>query len=321
MNAFEIQVQQDCGFSLYASKIQILQVNLGFKCNLSCTHCHLECGPDRTEMMNFEIMSHIIRAAKKIQPRLIDITGGSPELNPDFQKFVKALRKDGHHVQVRTNLTVLLESALENLPDYFKKNNISLVASFPCYSKENVLKQRGVGVYEKCIKVLKKLNSIGYGIVPDLPLHLVYNPDGPFLSPNQIQLENDYRKELHDKYGIWFTGLYTITNMPIGRFLEVLKQEKRDKDYMLMLQNGFNCQNVNELMCRYQVCVAWDGKLYDCDFNIALRKPLSEGFPKDIKEFDSSRLRKRKIATGNHCFGCTAGYGSSCGGALAASSS
>jgi radical SAM/Cys-rich protein len=321
MNAFETQVQQDCGLSLYAAEIRILQVNLGLKCNLSCTHCHLECGPERTEMMNAEIMFHIRRVAKKIQPELVDITGGSPELHPDFKKFIEVLRKDGHRVQVRTNLAILHESNHKNLPDFLKRNNINLVASFPCYHEDNVRKQRGIGVYEKCIQMLKKLNSIGYGIAPDLPLHLVYNPGGPFLPPNQAQLEDDYRKELRDRYGIRFTGLYTITNMPIGRFWEVLKQEKRDKDYMQMLQNGFNCQNVNELMCRYQVCVAWDGKLYDCDFNIALKKPLSEGFPKNIREFDSSRLARRKIATDNHCFGCTAGYGSSCGGALAGSSS
>jgi radical SAM/Cys-rich protein len=168
--------------------------------------------------------------------------------------------------------------------------------------------------------MLRKLNSIGYGIACDLPLHLVHNPGGPVLPPNQDQLEDDYRRELRDRYGIRFTGLYTITNMPIGRFWERLKQEKRDKDYMQMLLNGFNCQTVGDLMCRHQVCVAWDGTLYDCDFNIALRKPLSEGFPVNIKDFSFSRLINRKIATGRHCFGCTAGFGSSCGGSLASSS-
>ncbi len=321
MNAFETRVQQECGFSLYATELRILQVNLGFKCNLSCAHCHLECGPKRTEMMNSEIMSHIIRVAKENPPELIDITGGSPELHPDFQKFAEALRKDGHTVQVRTNLTVLHESNLENLPDFFQKNNINLVASLPCYLEENVCKQRGLGVYEKSIQMLRKLNSIGYGIACDLPLHLVYNPGGPVLPPNQDQLEDDYRRELRDRYGIRFTGLYTITNMPIGRFWERLKKEKRDKDYMEMLLNGFNCQTVGDLMCRHQVCVAWDGTLYDCDFNIALRKPLSEGFLVNIKDFGFSRLINRKIATGRHCFGCTAGFGSSCGGSLASSSS
>jgi radical SAM/Cys-rich protein len=321
MNAFETRIQQECGHGLYATEFRILQVNLGFKCNLSCTHCYLECGPDRTEMMNWEIMSHIVRWANENQPVMVDITGGSPELHPDFKKFVSALRKDGHTVQVRTNLTVLHESNLANLPDFFKKNNINLVASLPCYLEENVCKQRGMGVYEESIQMLQKLNSIGFGILPNLPLRLVYNPGGPFLPPSQAQLEEEYKRELNDRFGIQFTSLYTITNMPIGRFWERLKLEKKDRDYMQKLQNSFNCQTVHKLMCRHQVSVAWDGTLYDCDFNIAIREPLSAEFPRDIREFEPSRLINRRIATGKHCFGCTAGMGSSCGGALAASSS
>ncbi len=321
MNAFESWIQRECGKSLYAAELRTLQVNLGFKCNLRCTHCHLECGPQRTEMMDSETMSHILRTANESRPELVDITGGSPELHPDFQKFVKTLRKNGHTVQVRTNLTVLHEAGVEKMPEFFQSHNLHVVASLPCYLEENVCKQRGAGVYERSIHILKKLNSLGYGIDPDLPLHLVYNPGGPFLPPDQAQLEDDYRRELRGRFGIRFTSLYTITNMPIGRFWERLKKENRDKDYMHLLRNGFNCQTVDELMCRHQVCVAWDGTLYDCDFNIALKKTVSGGFPKTIRKFDASRLIRRKIATGWHCFGCTAGLGSSCGGALAANSS
>ncbi len=321
MNRFETQIQQKCGLMLSAAEPRILQVNLGLKCNLSCIHCYLECGPHRTEIMNSEIMSHIIRVAKKNQPELVDITGGSPELHPDFKKFVKALRKNGHNVQVRTNLTVLHEAGMEDMHEFFKCNSIQLVASLPCYMEKNVKIQRGWGVYEKSIQMLLKLNSLGYGITPGLPLYLVYNPGGPFLLPNQNQLEGEYKRELHNKFGIQFTGLYSITNMPIGRFWKKLKQENRDGEYMQLLQQGFNCQTVSELMCRHQVCVDWDGNLYDCDFNIALKKPVTVGYPMNIKEFDPSSIVSRKIHTGPHCFGCTAGLGSSCGGALAANSS
>jgi len=317
MNEFETRIQKDCGLDLYASEIQKIQVNLGLKCNQSCRHCHLACSPQREEMMDWDTMTAVIETARIVQPEMVDITGGSPEIHPLFKKFVKALRNDGHTVQVRTNLTALLEPGLEDIPEFLKENKIHLVASMPCYLEENVRAQRGKGVYEKSAEVLQKLNSLGYGMNPELPLYLVYNPVGPILPPNQDQLEEDYKRELFNRFGVHFTHLYTITNMPIGRFWEVLKQQKKDGAYMDLLLNGFNCQTVEGLMCRYQICVAWDGILYDCDFNIALGIPLGKELPKNIKDFALELLSNRKIVTGRHCFGCTAGFGSSCGGALA----
>jgi radical SAM/Cys-rich protein len=268
-------------------------------------------------MMDWDTMTAVIETARIVQPEMVDITGGSPEIHPLFKKFVKALRNDGHTVQARTNLTALLEPGLEDIPEFLKENKIHLVASMPCYLEENVRAQRGKGVYEKSAEVLQKLNSLGYGMNPELPLYLVYNPVGPILPPNQDQLEEDYKRELFNRFGVHFTHLYTITNMPIGRFWEVLKQQKKDGAYMDLLLNGFNCQTVEGLMCRYQICVAWDGILYDCDFNIALGIPLGKELPKNIKDFALELLSNRKIVTGRHCFGCTAGFGSSCGGALA----
>ncbi len=321
MSAFETQVQKDCGLDLYASKFDMLQVNVGFRCNQSCQHCHLACGPDRREMMTWETMRDVIMVAKDIRPHFVDITGGAPEIHPHLKRFVEALRNDGHTVQVRTNLTVLTEPGLEDMPQFFKEHKVQLVASLPCYLEENVSIQRGNGVYEKSIRMLKKINTLGYGLDPDLPLHLIYNPIGPFLPPLQSQLESDYKRELDDRFRICFTGLYTIANMPIGRFWKRLKKEKKDSEYMQLLREGFNCQTVTELMCRHQICVAWDGVLYDCDFNIALGLPVVDEVPEDIKGFNAEVHQKRKVRTGNHCYGCTAGSGSSCGGALASGSS
>ncbi len=317
MNEFETRIQKDCGLDLYASEIQKIQVNLGLKCNQSCRHCHLACSPQREEMMDWDTMIAVIETARIVQPEMVDITGGSPEIHPLFKKFVKELRNDGHTVQARTNLTALLEPGLEDIPEFLKENKIHLVASMPCYLEENVRAQRGKGVYEKSAEVLQKLNSLGYGMNPELPLYLVYNPVGPILPPNQDQLEEDYKRELFNRFGIHFTHLYTITNMPIGRIWEGLIQEKKNDEYMQLLLGGFNCQTVGELMCRHQICVAWDGTLYDCDFNIALGLPVNKELPKNIKDFTLEPLLNRKIVTGRHCFGCTAGFGSSCGGALA----
>jgi radical SAM/Cys-rich protein len=259
--------------------------------------------------------------AKNIQPHFVDITGGAPEMHPHLKRFVEALRKSGQTVQVRTNLTVLTEPGFENMPRFFKEHEVQLVASLPCYMEENVSIQRGKGVFKKSIRMLKTLNILGFGIEPNLPLHLIYNPVGPFLPPNQSQLESEYKRELNDRFGIRFTRLYTIANMPIGRFWDRLKIENRESEYMQLLREGFNCQTLTELMCRHQICVAWDGVLYDCDFNIALGLPVVEEVPKDVKDFSASVHKKRKVRTGNHCYGCAAGTGSSCSGALDSSSS
>lgn len=319
MNGFESQVEKDCGQFLCVSDIRTIQVNIGFKCNMSCEHCHLECGPDREELMDWETMIHVIHAADEVRPELVDITGGAPEIHPHFKQFVKILRDNGHYVQVRTNLTALMEPERRDVPQFLKEHKVRIVASLPCYLEENVCKQRGRGVYEKSIEMLQKLNSLGFGRESDLPLYLVYNPGGPFLPPNQTQLEEDYRRELAERFGIRFTGLYALANMPIGRFWKNLKREKKDDEYMELLRNGFNCQTVEGLMCRYQVCIAWDGTLYDCDFNLALDLPVVEGMPKNIGDFDRRLLVKRKIKTGDHCFGCTAGFGSSCSGVISSS--
>lgn len=316
MNAFEKRVSKDCSLNLVAEEIRIIQVNIGYRCNQSCRHCHLECGPDREETMDWDTMIQIVGAAEEIRPEMVDITGGAPEIHPHFRPFVEALRETGLPVKVRTNLTAMEEPGMESLPRFLRDHQVQLVASLPCYLEENVSAQRGEGVYLKSVAMLKELNTLGYGRSPDLSLNLVYNPGGPFLPPNQADLEMDYKKELSERFSIQFTGLYTITNMPIGRFWESLKQEKRDREYMELLSSGFNCQTVDGLMCRHQVCVAWDGTLYDCDFNIALGLPLEGTIPDDIEGLDLELHGTRKIRTGNHCFGCTAGFGSSCTGAL-----
>jgi radical SAM/Cys-rich protein len=321
MNSFENQVQKDCGLDLNASNIEILQVNVGLKCNLSCRHCHLACGPERTEMMSWETMGHVIIVAKDIQPEFVDITGGAPELHPHLRAFIEALRMDGHTVQVRTNLTLLTEPGFEDLPEFFEDHRVQLVASLPCYMGDKVAIQRGKGVFEKSIRMLRELNVLGYGIKPDLPLHLIYNPVGPILPPDQGELEEDFKRELDARFGIHFTSLYTIANMPIGRFWERLKKENKGEEYMALLRRGFNCQTVTHLMCRHQICVAWDGVMYDCDFNIALGLPVVKEVPEDIEDFNADIHRNRRVRTGEHCFGCTAGSGSSCGGSLASSTS
>ena len=316
MNDFEKQTAEISGDGLHSLRIDILQANLGFRCNQQCTHCHLEASPNRKEAMGWSTMKLFLEAAKRIRCQLIDLTGGAPELNPNFRRFVTTLRREGHPVQVRTNLTVLLEPGMEDMPQFLREHQIRLVASMPCYLEENVCAQRGQGVYEKSIAAIKRLNALGYGSNPELPLDLVYNPGGPFLPPPQPVLEEDYRRELGNRFGITFTRLLTITNMPLGRFRKGLNQQNQERHYMALLRKSFNPQTVEGLMCRHQLSVGWDGTLYDCDFNLALSLPVNHGAPDHIKSFRPKDLRMRRIVTGEHCFGCTAGSGSSCGGAL-----
>lgn len=316
MNDFEKQTAEISGDGLHSLRIDILQANLGFRCNQQCTHCHLEASPNRKEAMGWSTMKLFLEAAKRIRCQLIDLTGGAPELNPNFRRFVTTLRREGHPVQVRTNLTVLLEPGMEDMPQFLREHQIRLVASMPCYLEENVCAQRGQGVYEKSIAAIKRLNALGYGSNPELPLDLVYNPGGPFLPPPQPVLEEDYRRELGNRFGITFTRLLTITNMPLGRFRKGLNQQNQERHYMALLRKSFNPQTVEGLMCRHQLSVGWDGTLYDCDFNLALSLPVNHGAPDHIQSFRPKDLRMRRIVTGEHCFGCTAGSGSSCGGAL-----
>jgi radical SAM/Cys-rich protein len=258
----------------------------------------------------------ILKAAMSSHCRLVDLTGGAPELNPFFRRFVRVLREKGFPVQVRTNLTILLEPGMEDLPAFFKEQGVQLVASLPCYTKENVCAQRGQGVFESSIEAIRRLNALGYALEPSLPLNLAYNPGGPFLPSSQLSLEEDYRRELAERFGVTFTHLLTITNMPLGRCQKELVRHGGRGSYMQLLQESFNPATITGLMCRRQVSIGWDGTLYDCDFNLAVGLPVNYGAPDHIRVFLPAELWNRRIMTGEHCFGCTAGAGSSCGGSI-----
>ncbi|MGD0232390.1 MAG: arsenosugar biosynthesis radical SAM (seleno)protein ArsS [Syntrophorhabdales bacterium] len=316
MNAFEEIIARHGYDGLQSQEIGIIQVNLGLKCNQQCIHCHVEAGPWRTEMMGWPMMEMVLEAAARIRPRLVDLTGGAPELNPDFRRFVEGLCRKGLSVQVRTNLTALFEPGMEDLPDFFGEHKVQVVASLPCYKEENVRSQRGPGVYEKSIAVIKRLNGLGYGVDSLLPLSLAYNPGGPFLPSAQTALEADYRRELASRFGLSFTHLFTITNMPLGRFHKELIREHQDDAYARLLRSSFNPETVPGLMCRHQVNIGWDGTIYDCDFNLALGLPVNHGAPDHIERFEPVALTERRIMTGEHCLGCTAGAGSSCAGSI-----
>lgn len=299
---------------LQCQTLSVLQVNVGRICNLSCKHCHLSCGPNRTEVMNQTIMKQVLAAAHSHPFRIVDITGGAPELNRQLPFLLHGLHDAGMTLQLRTNLVALCQRP--DLITLFSNMNVRLVASMPCYLEENVRSQRGDGVYTKSVECLHALNQSGYGVEDHLPLTLVYNPGGPFLPGAQADLETMYRKELQKQHGIEFTHLHTITNMPLGRFKDELCSNGTCEAYMSMLRNAFNPDTVCGLMCRHQICVDWDGSLYDCDFNLALTKPVEHGMPNNIMHFDAERLFERTIVTDDHCFACTAGAGSSCGGSL-----
>ncbi|MCA9410664.1 MAG: arsenosugar biosynthesis radical SAM protein ArsS [Candidatus Omnitrophica bacterium] len=306
----------DLTSGLKAESIQTLQVNIGLTCNIECRHCHVASSPRRTEQMEWGVMEEILRVAREITVETVDITGGAPEMNPDFREFVRSLHAQGHHIMVRTNLTILLEEGYRDLPEFFRDHSVHLVASLPCYLEENVDRQRGDGVYQGSVDALRILNDLGYGIDPDLSLDLVYNPVGPTLPPSQETLEEDYRHELDDRFGIRFTRLITITNTPIGQFLGDLKRSGKRGEYFDLLSDAFNPDTVDNLMCRHQISVNWNGFLFDCDFNLALRKPVIDPNVRHISDFDLETLKNREIYTDNHCLACTAGAGSSCGGAL-----
>lgn len=316
MNGFAYRMRAGGDRALQGRSIDILQVNVGLRCNLRCTHCHLSASPDRPESMDRFTMDRIVETANEIEPRMVDITGGSPELHPHLRSFIRGLRENGHAVQVRTNLTVLQEAGMESLPEFFREHRVRLVASLPCYLEQNVDVQRGRGAYAGSIEVLRGLNRLGYGTQEGPGLDLVYNPIGPTLPPVQAPLESDYKRLLKERFGIIFTRLLTITNMPIGRFRERLEREDNLREYLTLLEGAFNPDTLQGLMCRLQVSVGWDGTLYDCDFNLALGLPVNHGAPDHIRSFDTDRLVNRRIVTGEHCFGCTAGCGSSCGGSL-----
>jgi len=313
MNAFE----QLAGGALTASGLDVLQVNVGLKCNLACTHCHLEAGPHREELMDAPTLEKVARAALETRPALVDVTGGSPELNPGLPEFLRAMRGAGLAVQVRSNLAILTEPGFEHFYELYASLGIGLVASLPCYLAENVDPMRGTGVHAKVIQAMRRLNALGYAQPGGPKLDLVFNhPLGPYLPPGQQTLEEDYRKAL-SLHGVAFSNLLTITNMPLGRYLAELEQKGQDKDYWALLREKFNPDTLGGLMCRRQVNVGWDGALYDCDFNQALGLRINHGAPDHIDAFDREALAGRLVVTGPHCLGCTAGAGSSCGGTLA----
>jgi radical SAM/Cys-rich protein len=303
-----------CGGELKAREMETIQVNVGLRCNQACLHCHVEASPTRAECMDPAVMQQVIDAAEHMGCSLVDITGGAPEMHTDFRWFISSLRERDLAVQVRTNLTILLEEGFQDIPELYRKLCVKLVASLPYYLEGTVRAQRGSGTYEKSIEVIKKLNSLGYGIEGGLPLELVYNPTGPSLPPDQAGLEAEYRRELSEKFGIHFTRLLTITNMPIGRFFDRLAAKGEDQEYMDLLRGSFNPATVDQLMCRNQINVRWDGLVFDCDFNLALGLPAS-GLG-TIGDLHPDAVVGRSIVTGDHCFGCTAGAGSSCFGSL-----
>ena len=314
---FDYRAGQEGQPGLYsADRISTIQVNIGLVCNLTCRHCHVNSSPRRTEAMSWDTMAAVLEHAKSLSTEIIDITGGAPEMHAHFKRFVLAARGQGHEVIVRTNLTILLEPGFEDLPEFMRDHGVHLIASLPCYLEENVDTQRGTGVYAESIEAIRKLNALGYGRKADLVLDLVYNPGGPVLPPAQKILEEEYRASLAERFGIAFTRLYTITNVPIGRFKGDLRRLHQLEAYANLLRDSFNVETVGSLMCRYQVSVGWDGTVYDCDFNLALRAPVAPSTSRNIRELDPDELLDRRIVTGDHCYACTAGPGSSCGGSL-----
>ncbi|MBI3399650.1 MAG: arsenosugar biosynthesis radical SAM protein ArsS [Deltaproteobacteria bacterium] len=317
LNPFDISLSKSALYPLTATGITIFQVNVGRLCNQLCKHCHVDAGPDRKEVMQKNTMEACLDIIEKTDIPTIDITGGAPEMNPNFRWFIKEFRKRGRHVMVRSNLTILAEPDYKDLPEFFAENKVEVIASFPHYLEQTLDRQRGNGVFKKSIEALKQLNSIGYGKQDSgHVLNLVYNPAGAFLSPSQKALEADYKREMLKRYGIIFNNLYTITNMPIGRFFNYLNSSENYTSYMEKIILSYNPTAASLVMCRYTLSVGWDGSLYDCDFNQMLGMKVNHGAPSHIKAFDIARLCNRQIVTGIHCYGCTAGGGSSCGGAV-----
>ena len=304
--------------ALSRGRLETLQVNLGYKCNQSCVHCHVNAGPSRTEMMSPDTISEVRRFLTEQKPKTLDITGGAPELHPQFRELVARARQLGLHVIDRCNLTILEEPGQDDLALFLGENRVEIIASLPCYTEELVERQRGKGVYQTSIRALKKLNALGYG--RELALNLVYNPQGPSLPPAQAKLEADYKRILGEQHGIVFNKLYTIANMPIQRFGSMLVSKGNFGAYMELLHASHRDENLASVMCRSLVSVDWQGYVYDCDFNQMLGLPLVIDGRRRVRltELIGRDLADNPIAVRDHCFGCTAGQGSSCGGALAA---
>ncbi|MBI4456320.1 MAG: arsenosugar biosynthesis radical SAM protein ArsS [Acidobacteria bacterium] len=313
---FEKTLRQFGQSPLHGGEVEIFQINVGKQCNQLCAHCHVDAGPDRTEIMSRETMAGCIRALASTNIPKVDITGGAPELNPHFRWIVGEIRALGRHVTDRCNLTVLAVKGQEDLPAFLAAHQVELLCSLPYYQERETDRQRGLGVFQRSIDVLKYLNRLGYGIAgSELALNLVCNPVGAFLPACQKVLEEDFKRNLHRKFGIQFNHLYCITNMPISRFLEFLLESGNYERYMERLVQAFNPTTISGLMCRNMISIGWDGRLFDCDFNQMLGLEVSFSAPCHISDFDVARLSHRRIVTGRHCYGCTAGAGSSCSGA------
>ena len=299
--------------------LETLQVNLGYRCNQQCLHCHVNANPKRKEMMSKDTIDDIIAFIQENDIRSLDLTGGAPELNPHFRYLVQQAVAAGVHVMDRCNLTIMLEAGQEDLADFLSQHEVEIYASLPCYLEDNVDGQRGEGVYQKSIQAIRSLNKLGYAQQgSNLRLNLVYNPTGPYLPPAQQQLEADYKKELQTKYSIQFNQLFTITNMPIKRFGSQLISKGQFDEYMTLLKSAYQESNLATVMCRSLLSVNWQGYVYDCDFNQLLDLPseISTKSRAHIKDIKANQLRGLPIVIADHCYGCTAGQGSSCGGAL-----
>ncbi|HSF54115.1 MAG TPA: arsenosugar biosynthesis radical SAM (seleno)protein ArsS [Algoriphagus sp.] len=321
-SSFRLHLEKIGLFPLQPTTLEIFQINLGKMCNQVCKHCHVDAGPDRKEIMTRETMELCLEVIEREESiSCVDLTGGAPEMNPDFRWFVEAIREIRPEVKiiVRCNLTIILANPRFNdLPEFFKKNKVEVVSSLPYFTALKTDSQRGDGVFEKSIEALKLLNQAGYGKKDsDLVLNLVYNPSGAFLPGSQVELEAEFKKKLWDRFEVEFNSLFTITNIPISRFLEYLLRSDNYENYMEKLLSAFNPVAAAGVMCRNTISIGWDGYLYDCDFNQMLDLKVETSNSVHLSEWNSEELSNRSIVVNNHCFGCTAGAGSSCGGATA----
>jgi len=316
---FRNKISETNQFPLKAKKLEILQINVGYMCNQVCDHCHVDAGPDRKEIMTRDTMRECLKVIKNTGAHTLDLTGGAPEMNPDFRWFVKEAAKAGiKDFIVRSNLTIIrANKKYYDLPNFFKKHNVHVVSSMPHWTRGKTDKQRGNGVFDKSIKALQELNAVGYGM-PDseLKLDLVYNPSGAFLPGDQAAMEKDFKKALMEDFGIHFHNLFAITNLPIARFLDYLLASENYEDYMYSLVEAYNPAAVKNVMCTNTLSISWDGYLFDCDFNQMLELPVN-GKSQHISEYNEELLEGRNIIISQHCYGCTAGAGSSCQGVVA----
>lgn len=319
-DTFQKHLEKQGSWPLKPNKLEIFQMNLGYMCNQTCKHCHVDAGPDRKEIMTRETMQYCLDIMKSSGIKTLDLTGGAPEMNPDFRWFVREASRIGvQEIIVRSNLTIIMANPkYDDLPEFFAQNNVRVVSSLPYYKRDKTDRQRGDGVFDKSIKALQKLNEVGYGVpCSGLFMDLVYNPSGAFLPGNQAEMEQDFKEALLADFNIRFNNLFTITNLPISRFLEYLIASENYEEYMEKLILAYNPTAVENIMCRNTISIDWKGYIYDCDFNQMLEMKISVNSSQHISNFDVQKIEKRNIRVNQHCFGCTAGAGSSCQGTVA----